>query len=332
LKRALVIVLLISLFIVTGSKEASASQAWAVIDADTGRLLEGSNENVRLPIASLTKMWTAFTVLESGASLDKMPISPEAASAEGSSLYLPQGHVADVKGVLYGLMLRSGNDAAFALAEHVGGSMEGFVNLMNDQAKLYGLKDTVFTNPSGLHNELHLSTAYETALMLHFALGNEKFRKISSTLDYTYDNDGKVYNWRNKHRLLDSEETAIAGKTGFTKAAGRTLATYFENDGKNIIVVTLNDGDDWKTHRNLASSVFSTYKLVTIAKKGTYDILPGVEGELESPIRLLLKKGEKANVTQIISIPRGKNALSNGRWTVLFNNEPLLTSKVQIVQ
>lgn len=332
MKRALVIVLLLSLFIVASSKEASAHQSWAVIDADTGRLLGGSNENVRLPIASLTKIWTALTVLESGVPLDTLTISPAAASAEGSSTYLPQGHVADVEGVLYGLMLRSGNDAAQALAEHVGGTMEGFVRLMNEQAQLHGLNDTVFTNPSGLHNELHLSTAYETALMLHFALGNEKFRKISSTLNYSYDSNGQTYSWQNKHRLLHSKKTAIAGKTGFTKAAGRTLATYFEEDGKNIIVVTLNNGDDWNTHLNIAAQVFSSYKLVTVAKKGMYDILPGIEGELKSPIRLLLKKGEKANVSHIIRIPRGKNELSTGRWTVLFNNEPMLTSKVQIVQ
>lgn len=332
MKRMLVIVLLISLFIVASSKEASAGQAWAVIDADTGRLLEGSNENVRLPIASLTKMWTAFTVLESGVSLDTTTISPAAASAEGSSIYLPQGHVADVEGLLYGLLLRSGNDAAYTLAEHTAGSMEGFVNLMNDQALHYGLKDTVFTNPSGLHDELHLSTAYETALMLHYALGNEKFRKISATLNYTYKTDEETRSWRNKHRLLHSEASAVAGKTGFTKAAGRTLATYFEKDGKNIIVVTLNDGDDWNTHKNLASKVFSSYKLVTIAKKGTYDILPGIEGELKSPIRLLLTKGEKENIAHVVTIPRGKNAWSAGQWTVLFNNKPLLTAKIDIMQ
>ena len=110
--------------------------------------------------------------------------------------------------------------------------------------------------------------------------------KLRSTRDYVYQIGETTYSWSNKHRLLHSEPTAIAGKTGFTKIAGRTLATYFEKDGKRIIVVTLNDGNDWNTHKSLANQVFSSYKLVTVAKKGAYDILPGIEGELESPIRL----------------------------------------------
>ena len=177
--------------LLAGVKEVAASgQAWAVIDADTGRLLEGHNENVRLPIASLTKIWTAFTFIESGTASGDVMISPQAASAEGSSIYLQQGMKIEADALLYGLMLRSGNDAAHALAEHAGGSMEGFVDLMNDKALLYGLNDTVFTNPSGLHDERHLSTAYETALMLHYAMENDKFRKIATTKNYSYQGEG----------------------------------------------------------------------------------------------------------------------------------------------
>ena len=219
--------------------------------------MDGHNENVRLPIASLTKIWTAFTFLESGAPAGEVLISPQAASAEGSSIYLKQGMHIDSDTLLYGLMLRSGNDAAHALAEHAGGSLEGFVDLMNEKAMVYGLNDTVFTNPSGLHDEKHLSTAYETALMMSYAMGNEHFREIATTKNHVYEGKEQTYSWRNKHRLLHSEPTAIAGKTGFTKAAGRTLVTYFEKDGKNIIVVTLNDGNDWNTHKELASKVFA---------------------------------------------------------------------------
>lgn len=318
--------------IFTGETRTSAHSAWAVIDADTGRLLIGSNEHVRMPIASLTKIWTAFTVLESGAPLGVTTISPAAASAEGSSIYLQQGTTADVEGLLYGLMLRSGNDAAYALAEHAGGSLEGFVDLMNTGAELYGLNDTFFTNPSGLSDELHLSTAYETALMMQYALENDKFREIASTPQYVYQMNGETYNWRNKHKLLHANPSAIAGKTGFTKIARRTLVTYFEKDEKKIIVVTLNDGDDWNTHQNLAEEVFSSYRLVTVAKKGNYRILPGVTGTLDNPIKVLLKKGEKKNVSHIARIPRGKNKLSVGRWTVLIDEELLLTKAFDITQ
>lgn len=333
MKRALLmVVLLLALFISTPEKDAATHSAWAVIDADTGRLLEGSNENVKLPIASLTKIWTAFTVIESGVPAGKVPISFAAATAEGSSIYLQQDTEVDLDTLLYGLMLRSGNDAAQALAEYTGGSKQGFVDMMNEKAVYYGLNDTVFTNPSGLHDDTHLSTAYETGLMMFHAMGNEKFRKIASTPNYVYKTDEATYNWRNKHRLVHSEPTAIAGKTGFTKRAGRTLVTYFEKDGKKIIVVTLNDGDDWNTHKHLAGKIFSSFTLVTVAKKGAYKILPGIEGELEAPIRLLLTKGEKERLSHIVRIPRGKSSMSTGIWTVSLGNQPLVTAPVLIKQ
>lgn len=332
MKRAIAIVLFVSLFMLTGGKNAVANSSWVVIDADTGRLLSGANENDRLPIASLTKIWTAFTVLESGVPLGITTISPEAASAEGSSIYLQQGATADVEGLLYGLMLRSGNDAAYALAEHAGGSIEGFTDLMNENALYFGLKDTVFMNPSGLHDDVHLSTAYETALMLHYAMKNEQFKKIASTANYTYEMNGETYHWENKHRLVRSDGFALAGKTGFTKAAGRTLATYFEKDGKKVIVVTLNNGDDWNTHRALSEEVFSSYRLVTVAKKGTYQILPDMEGELEEPIQILLKKGEQKKLSHIVRIPRKAQEGSAGSWTVYFDNEPLVTKEMMFTE
>lgn len=238
----------------------------------------------------------------------------------------------DADALLYGLMLRSGNDAARALAEHAGGSLEGFVDLMNEKALLYGLNDTVFTNPSGLHDERHLSTAYDTALMMRFAMENDRFRTIATTKQHVYKGEEQTYSWRNKHRLLHAEPTALAGKTGFTKAAGRTLITYFEKDGKNIIVVTLNDGNDWNTHRQLAEKAFSEAKLVTLAKKGKYAILPGVEAELDTPIRLLLKKGEKAKLSTVVQIPRGQKNGSTGLWTVSLGDELLVTRAVHIKQ
>ncbi len=333
MKRMIIVVLFVTLLFGAGLKEvAAAGQAWAVIDADTGRLLEGHNENVRLPIASLTKIWTALTFIESGKPPGEIIISPQAASAEGSSLYLQQGMKIEADALLNGLMLRSGNDAARALSEQAGGSLDGFVDMMNEKAILYGLNDTVFVNPSGLHDDRHLSTAYETALMLHYAMGNDKFRKIATTKNYSYQGETQAYNWRNKHRLIHSEPTAIAGKTGFTKAAGRTLATYFEKDGKNIIVVTLNDGDDWNTHKDLSNKVFSSFDLVTVAKKGTYDILPGVEAELDKPIRMLLKKEEKSKLSNVIQIPRGEGERSTGLWTVSLGNEPLIAREILIKQ
>lgn len=326
---AIVIVLFLSMMFTTLPKSAAAGSAWAVIDADTGRLLDGSNENVQLPIASLTKMWTALTFIESGADGDVV-ISPAAASAEGSSIYSQQGAVMDSDALLYGLMLRSGNDAAFALAEHAGGSVDGFVGMMNEKAQFYGMERTTFKNPSGLHHEEHLSTAYETGLMLYFAMKNEKFRKIATAENFVYRKGDEVKSWRNKHRLIHTNDAVIAGKTGFTKAAGRTLATYFEKDDKRLIVVTLNNGNDWNVHEQLANTTFQQYDLVTVAKKGKYRILPGVNGELKRPIVLLLNKNEVERVSHVVYIPRSQGDKGTGTWTVSLDNELLISAEVEI--
>jgi serine-type D-Ala-D-Ala carboxypeptidase (penicillin-binding protein 5/6) len=302
---------------------ASAAQAYAVIDAETGRLLKGVNEDARLPIASLTKIWTALTYIDASGTDGTVTVSKNATNQEGSSIYLRAGEEVPAEKLLYGLMLRSGNDAATALAEDAGGSIEGFVDMMNEKARLAGLKNTVFTNPSGLHDDRHLSTAYETALMLKHATDNDRLKEISSTVLYKYEDGG----WQNKHRLVRAEGDAVAGKTGFTKTAGRTLATLFEKDGKRVIVVTLNDGDDWNTHRNLSGEAFRTYKKVIVAEEGTYQILPGIRGELEEPLAVLLSEKEIQDVSHAAIIPRGAG---NGIWQVRLDGVPIATAKLKI--
>ncbi|MDW0109114.1 D-alanyl-D-alanine carboxypeptidase family protein [Sporosarcina aquimarina] len=332
MKKVLAIIMLCASLVMTPWAETSAAgvnSSWAVIDADTGRLLDGDNPHEQLPIASLTKIWTALTFIEADVEQKNTVISQEAASAEGSSIYLEPGSKVSSTELLYGLMLRSGNDAAAALAEHAGGSQDGFVKMMNEQATLYGLKDTHFTNPSGLHNETHLSTAYETAMMLYFGMKNKEFKKIASTKTYKRRGENSGV-WENKHRLITSKTDAVAGKTGFTKAAGRTLATYFEKDGKKVIVVTLNNGNDWNIHKSLAADVFQNYNLMTVAKKGKYSLLPGVTAKLNKPIKLLLKQEEKSKVSSVMKIPRIQTQSAEGQWTVSLDNEPLVTTLVQI--
>ena len=331
MKKVLAILMLCASMVLMPIPTATAAvtSSWVVIDADTGRILDGDNPHDQLPIASLTKIWTALTFIESGAAGEEIEISQRAASAEGSSIYLEPGSTVPTKDVLHGLMLRSGNDAAMALAEHAGGSEEGFVHLMNEQADLYGLKDTHFTNPSGLHDEQHMSSAYDTAMMLYFGMKNKEFKKIASTKQYT--RTGKQPGvWENKHRLITSDTDAVAGKTGFTKAAGRTLATYFEKNGKKVIVVTLNSGNDWNIHKSLSAKVFQEYSVVTVAKKGEYSVLPGVTAKLKKPIKVLLKPEEKSKVSSVMLIPRDETQSSLGQWTVSLDLEPLVTAEVEI--
>jgi len=303
---------------------ARGGSGYAVLDGDTGRVLYESNSDARLPIASLTKMWTALVVIENSNLQDEVVISPKASTSEGSSIYLQAGEKVTVETLLYGLMLRSGNDAATALAEHVGGSVEGFVKLMNERAVVAGLTNTVFMNPSGLHHDEHLSSARDTAEMLRIALQNKTFKKIASTVLYRANTENGML-WENKHRLIregsgvaieiDDETqpvsalktakgSAFAGKTGFTKVAGRTLATAFQKDGQTCIVVTLNESDDWNMHRSFANKVWGDYNLETVVKKGKYKVNKNLSIRLEQPIRLQLNKEEKESVRQVLHVSR----------------------------
>ncbi|WP_107935122.1 D-alanyl-D-alanine carboxypeptidase family protein [Ureibacillus chungkukjangi] len=306
----------------------SADASYAVIDAETGRLLSGSNAHAQMPIASLTKMWTALVAIENSNLDDEVKISRQAALSEGSSIYLEPGEKIKVETLLYGLMLRSGNDSAYALAEHTGGSFEGFIDLMNEKAVLYGLKNTYFMNPSGLHHDLHLSSAYDTAMMLKIALENDSFRKITSTVNYKSSEKNGV-TWQNKHRLVQEQNGAVAGKTGFTKAAGRTLATYFEREDKKVIVVTLRESNDWQVHKQLANHVFSQYDIVTVAKKGVYKVTEDISVSLNKPIELLLNKQEEAGLRNVIHLSNNKEN-KYGIWHVLLNNESIYSTQVPL--
>ena len=319
------IVCLIVLFVVsTISIETNAAGAsYAVIDAENGRLLLGENEHAALPIASLTKIWTALIVLERSELTDLVYVSSRAALTEGSSIYLEQGQTYTIDYLVHGLMMQSGNDAAIALAEHVGGSVEGFVHLMNEKAQAYQLTQTNFTNPTGLHHEKHLSSAYDTAKMLQIAMQHEGFQKVASTKVFS---EGMT--WKNKHRLLHEDVGAIAGKTGYTKVASRTLATFFKREQKSFIVVTLNEGNDWYIHKELADYVEAHFEHEIIVKKGTYKV-NGITVFVDRPIVLLMKKGEKPELQHILVVSRHPDS-NRAAWRV-YEEGVLVASKLMTV-
>lgn len=322
------LILMIALSCVSTTSVSAAGYGKAVIDADSGRLLFGANPHVPLPIASLTKIWTAFVVLENSKLHEEVIISKEATLSEGSSIYLKEGEKTTVETLLYGLMLRSGNDAAYALAEHTGGSIEGFVRLMNEAAFVYGLKSTQFTNPSGLHHENHYSSAYDTAKMLQIALKNQYFYKIATSLAYQSDTENGTM-WSNKHRLLHENKQALAGKTGYTKVAGRTLATFFEKDDKRCVVVTLNESNDWQVHETLANHVWEQYEITTVAKQGKYRVIDDVVVKLQTPIQVLATISEQQQLRQVLHLPRDGE---QGIWHVFIGNERVQSTIVDVLK
>lgn len=234
-----------------------------LMDMDTNRVLYNSNGNdVRL-IASISKIMTAIVTINNYDIGNVIKIDESVLKSYGSGIYVEVGEEISVENLLYGLMLRSGNDAAIQIANTVGGSMENFVKMMNDTAKSIGMKNTNFINSSGLENdkgEGNTSTSYDMALLMSYAMKNEAFKKIVSTQKKVVKTNYKTYVWYNKNKLLKNYKFCTGGKTGFTEKAKRTLVTTASKDNMNFVVVTLNDPNDFSDHLNLYEEYFKKYK------------------------------------------------------------------------
>ncbi|MDP4163949.1 MAG: D-alanyl-D-alanine carboxypeptidase family protein, partial [Bacillota bacterium] len=212
---------------------------------------------------------------ESGKMDKNVTVSENAIRAEGSSIYLKPGEKIKLSDLVYGLMLRSGNDSAVTIAEAVGGSMEGFVFLMNQKAREIGMKDYHFSNPHGLDDhENHYSTAYDMALLTRYAMKNEVYRKISSSKNHRAPNPSEKWDrvWKNKNRLLSMYKYCTGGKTGYTKRAKRTLVSTATKGDMSLIAVTLNDPNDWNDHISMYENGFDSFDMAEVVSKGDIEI------------------------------------------------------------
>lgn len=263
-------VLIMLIFLWPFSVGAVGASSYIVMDQDSKRVLEGSNINKESLIASISKIMTCIVALEQGNFDKTVKIDDSILKAYGSGIYIEVGEELTLDDLLYGLMLRSGNDAALAIAKAVAGDVKSFVFLMNEQAKKIGMENTSFVNPSGLEENdgtANKSTTYDMALLMRYAMQNNYFRKIVATKDIVVKSSYKTYSWHNKNKLLSMYEYCTGGKTGFTKKAHRTLVTTATKDNKNLIVVTFNDGNDFVDHRNLYEKNFNLYKRKKILDK-----------------------------------------------------------------
>ena len=255
--------------------QISAASA-VLMDADTGRVLYEKDSHTRRLIASTTKLMTALVALESGHGLDEtVTVVPEWTGAEGSSIYLRPGEELSLETLLYGLLLRSGNDAALAVAGHCGGTVEEFVSQMNRKAGELGMTDSSFANPNGLNAEGHYSTACDMALLGRACLKNDTLAKIMSTKSITLG----TRTFTNHNKLLWRYEGCIGLKTGYTEKAGRTLVSAARRDGVTLICVTLNAPSDWADHAALFDYGFANYAATQLARAGeTIGHLPASGG------------------------------------------------------
>lgn len=241
-----------------------------LIEVESGSVLYQRDAFTKRPMASTTKIMTALVAIEAG-DLDKLvKIDDRAIGVEGSSVYLAKGEVLSMRDLLYSLMLASANDAAAAIAYELAGSIDGFASLMNEKASKLGLLSTHFTNPHGLHDESHYTTAYDLARLTGYALKNPEFLDICSTKSIALPMDSGTRYLTNHNKLLRLYKGCVGVKTGFTKSSGRCLVSAAERDGMTLIAVTLNASDDWNDHERMLDFGFERYCRITAYKKGEF--------------------------------------------------------------
>ncbi|MBO4245628.1 MAG: D-alanyl-D-alanine carboxypeptidase [Bacilli bacterium] len=280
--------------------KAISADAYIVMDANTNRVLDGKNINKEHLIASTTKIMTAIIIIENVNLNEEVEVSDVILKSYGSSMYLNVGEKLRVIDLLYGLLLRSGNDAAIMLANYYSGSMEAFSVVMNNYAKKLGMNHTTFINSSGLENDAgigNISTAYDMAILESYAINNNIYNKISGTKYYNFKSSNKSFSMKNKNKLLFETNYVIGGKTGYTKKARRTLVSAGIKDNKKVIVVTLNDPNDFNDHKTLYQKVFKNYQIKNVCEnihsiKDPLNLYDGYEFNYDEECNLLLNKDE----------------------------------------
>ncbi|MTI70223.1 MAG: D-alanyl-D-alanine carboxypeptidase [Firmicutes bacterium] len=313
-------------------------QSGVLMERDSGRILYSHNINKKLPMASTTKIMTALLALEKGNLADEVKISSKSVGIEGSSIYLYNGEIIKLEDLIYGLMLRSGNDAAVAIANHISGSVEEFANLMNKRAKEIGAINTNFTNPHGLHNSNHYTTAYDLALITRVALKNRKFREIVSENLWVSKRNQNQY-FFNKNKTISQYKYGDGVKIGYTTKAGRCLVASATKDKMQLIAVVLNDYSWFNDCYRLFDYGFNNYDSLVVYDNKQFiknvTVLNGKKSKIpivtESNLILPVTEKEKNKIKIFIDAPKEIKAPINkgqkiGKVKVYLEGELITTS------
>lgn len=330
LMKKLMLFLLIILLPIKVFGISTSGESAILMDMDTNRILYADNIHRVRSVASISKVMTAVIAIESGRLDEKVVINESIKRAYGSAIYIQVGEEMTLRDLVYGLMLRSGNDAALAIADFVG--KDEFITMMNNKAEELGMKNTTFNNPSGLDEmDGNFSTAYDMAILTSYAMHLDEYKKIVGTKTYRLKTNKNYYIWNNKHKLLGLNNYISGGKTGFTKKAKRTLITTGSKNGLNLVAVTLNDGNDFKDHLNLLNYGFDNYHRYCFLKKGDLnlydDIYYGIYNlSVDDDICYPLNKEDKVSLKyELNKVPKIGNT---GALVVLVNDKEVLRKSI----
>ena len=323
-----IIVLMILLIPINVLGLTVPSRSAILIDQDTGRVLYSKNKNEKRLIASTTKIMTAIIAIESGKLDDVVTINDSVSKSYGSGIYIKPGEKITLRELVYGLLLRSGNDAALAIENYLGGH-DKFITKMNIKAKKIGMKNTHFENASGLDEESeNLSTVYDMALLMKYANNNYDFREIDGAKKITVKTNKNTYIWHNKNKLLYSYKYSTGGKTGYTIRAKRTLVTSASKNDVNLICVTFVDKDDFNTHKKIYEYGFNNYKRYLIINKKKLRIKGYNNIYIKNNYYYLLKQGENKKITTKFIKYRNKDKI--GYISVKMGNKEVHKEPVYI--
>ena len=333
------IILFLFLFLIFNLK---VNASYIVFDQENLDVLYGENIHERKLIASITKIMTAYIVINNAKDLnDYIIVGDEVDKTYGSSIYLKKGEKIRVIDLLYGLLLRSGNDAALELALYISGDVNSFVNLMNNEVHKWGLKDTIFQNPTGLDDgdTYNISSAYDMAYITSKTMQNKIFKKIFKAKNYRVTTNLNEHIWSNKNKALYMNKYITGGKTGYTKKAGRTLVTTSSKNGINLTIVTLNFSDDFNFHVNSHEKIFKNYSRYLILNKERLNIndnyydKKNVKLYLKNNYHLLAKKESIKNIRIEYELYKIKNITNKcivGKVKVFNNSKEIYNAPIYI--
>ena len=322
LKRAISLILMgviLCIFpMATGAQTSTSAKGACTIEVSTGRVLYEKNADTKMPMASTTKVMTAIVAIENGNLDDIITIPQEGSGIEGSSLYLKPGEQFTLKDLLYGMMLQSGNDAAVNIAIHIGGSVDGFAELMNQKAKELGAVNSHFVNPHGLNDKNHYTTARDLAMITAYAMRDPTFCEIVGTQYYkmTPKGEGDMRTIKNKNKLLWNYPDATGVKTGYTKDAGKCYVGSAKRNGMHVVTVVLGCPDMWKDAQGLLENAFSEYRMYDVIMRGeimgSVEVGNGIHQSVAAlaneSIAVPLKEGELGKIETKVDLPQNMTA------------------------
>ena len=313
-----IVFLFLSFFIFLENPLASS----VVMDMDSGRILYSNNSNEKSLIASTTKIMTALLAIESNRLEEIVKVGDEVLTMYGSNIYIEKGEEILLLDLVYGLILRSGNDAAVSIAKFVSGNVENFVNDMNKKAQELGMKNTIFNNPHGLDEETkNYSTPYDLCLLYSYAYKYPVFKNIVGTKYYNTSSSLKAYTWKNRNNLLFTYENATGGKTGYTPVAGRILVSSSELNDINLCIATIDRNSYlYDFHEQKYEYVFKNYKKYKILDKDNFYIDNFSNTYLDHDFSYTLTEEEYNNLSIKVNIEDKKDNII-GKVIVTLHDE-----------